>query len=233
MQQKRHNCYSVSGISFQFVEFISDDCSVGDHLITALLKIPLSPIYCGAAAHSHATAPSPLVVFGRRQSVPLSEAELAEIEQLAIELEVPTADLMREWVLRNLSEERLISLQRALERLEEKVDQLTKRLDPLNRYEQFDTPTSLSSSPSDPENQPMLTDAHGNVPQTPSSDVTIDKDLIAFVFAQAAAKKPITGSLIGEFLGVSDRTGRRRLKKLHEKIPMAFTSPATTNKAGI
>lgn len=79
----------------------------------------------------------------------------------------------------------------------------------------------------------MTTDGHEHVPQAPSSDVTIDKDLITFVFAQEAAGKPLTGSLIGGFLGVSDRTGRRRLKELEEQFPRGFTSLATTNKAGI
>lgn len=70
------------------------------------------------------------------QSVPLSEAELAEVEQLAAEREVPKAELMREWVLNNLSKERLISSQIAFERRTEKVDHLIKLQEPPNRYEQ-------------------------------------------------------------------------------------------------
>jgi len=60
------------------------------------------------------------------RSVRLPEAEYAEIEQLAQQLDVPVSALMRGWVLQGLAEERDLSLLGAIERVLGEADRLRR-----------------------------------------------------------------------------------------------------------
>lgn len=60
------------------------------------------------------------------QSVRLREAELAEIQQIATEHDVPVSALIRGWVLAGLAEERGTSLRSAIERLAGDADRLRR-----------------------------------------------------------------------------------------------------------
>lgn len=60
------------------------------------------------------------------RSVRLPEAEYAEIEQLAQQLDVPVSALMRGWVLQGLAEERDLSLRGAIERVLGEADRLRR-----------------------------------------------------------------------------------------------------------
>ena len=60
------------------------------------------------------------------QSVRLPEAEFADIERLAAELDVPVSALIRGWVLAGLADERGTSLRGAIERLAEDADRLRR-----------------------------------------------------------------------------------------------------------
>src|SRR5699024_9450152 len=53
-----------------------------------------------------------------------------------------------------------------------------------------------------------------------------DDELVAFVREQVEQGQDITGTLVAEFLGVSDRTGRRRIKELQAQHPELFLSTA-------
>lgn len=85
-------------------------------------------------AESEASRDTPLPenVHGQRrgrsvvQSVRLPEAEFAEIERLAAELDVPVSALIRGWVLAGLAEERGTSLRSAIERLAGDADRLRR-----------------------------------------------------------------------------------------------------------
>lgn len=52
-----------------------------------------------------------------------------------------------------------------------------------------------------------------------------DDHLIAFVQENVAQGIEVTGALVAEHLGVSDRTGRRRIKELQSQRPELFTPP--------
>lgn len=77
-------------------------------------------------------APLPEDAHGKRrgrsvvQSVRLPEAEFADIERLAAELDVPVSALIRGWVLAGLADERSSSLRSAIERLAGDADRLRK-----------------------------------------------------------------------------------------------------------
>ncbi len=77
-------------------------------------------------------APLPEHVRGQRrgrsvvQSVRLPEAEFADIERLATELDVPISALMRGWVLSGLADERGTSLHSAIERLAGDAERLRR-----------------------------------------------------------------------------------------------------------
>lgn len=60
------------------------------------------------------------------QSVRLPEAEFADIERLAGELDVPVSALIRGWVLAGLADERSTSLRSAIERIAEDADRLRR-----------------------------------------------------------------------------------------------------------
>lgn len=60
------------------------------------------------------------------QSVRLPEAEFAEIERLADELDVPVSALIRGWVLAGLADERGTSLRKAIDRLAGDADRLRR-----------------------------------------------------------------------------------------------------------
>jgi hypothetical protein len=60
------------------------------------------------------------------QSVRLPEAEFADIERLAAELDVPVSALIRGWVLAGLAGERSTSLRSAIERLAADADRLRR-----------------------------------------------------------------------------------------------------------
>lgn len=60
------------------------------------------------------------------QSVRLPEAEFAEIERLADELDVPLSALIRGWVLTGLAEERGTSLRSAIDRIAGDADRLRR-----------------------------------------------------------------------------------------------------------
>lgn len=87
-----------------------------------------------AQAESEATrdASLPENVRGKRrgrsvvQSVRLPEAEFADIERLAAELDVPVSALIRGWILTGLAEERGTSLRSAIERLAGDTDRLRR-----------------------------------------------------------------------------------------------------------
>lgn len=51
-----------------------------------------------------------------------------------------------------------------------------------------------------------------------------DDELVAYLQDQVEAGHEITGNIIAEFLGVSARTGRRRIKELQEQHPELFAS---------
>lgn len=76
--------------------------------------------------------PLPAHVHGQRrgrsvvQSVRLPEAEFADIERLAIELNVPISALVRGWVLTGLADERGTSLRSAIERLAGDAERLRR-----------------------------------------------------------------------------------------------------------
>lgn len=76
--------------------------------------------------------PLPEHVRGQRrgrsvvQSVRLPEAEFAEIEHLADELDIPISALIRGWVLTGLANERGTSLRSAIDRLAGDADRLRK-----------------------------------------------------------------------------------------------------------
>lgn len=79
--------------------------------------------------------PLPENVRGQRrgrsvvQSVRLPEAEFAEIEKIAAQLDVPVSALIRGWVLTGLAEERSTSLRGAIERLVGDADRLRRLAD--------------------------------------------------------------------------------------------------------
>lgn len=85
-------------------------------------------------AESEASRDTPLPehVHGQRrgrsvvQSVRLPEAEFADIERLATELDVPVSALIRGWVLAGLADERGTSLRNAIERLAGDADRLRR-----------------------------------------------------------------------------------------------------------
>lgn len=85
-------------------------------------------------AESEASKDTPLPehVPGQRrgrsvvQSVRLPEAEFAEIEQLAGELDVPVSALIRGWVLAGLADERGTSLRSAIDRIAGDADRLRR-----------------------------------------------------------------------------------------------------------
>lgn len=87
-----------------------------------------------AQAESEASRGTPLPehAHGRRrgrsvvQSVRLPEAEFADIERLAGELDVPISALIRGWVLAGLAEERGTSLRSAIDRLAGDADRLRR-----------------------------------------------------------------------------------------------------------
>lgn len=87
-----------------------------------------------AQAESEATknVPLPADARGQRrgrsvvQSVRLPEAEFADIERLAVELDVPVGALIRGWVLAGLADERTTSLRGAIERLAGDADRLRR-----------------------------------------------------------------------------------------------------------
>ena len=60
------------------------------------------------------------------QSVRLPEAEFADIERLAGQLDVPVSALIRGWVLAGLAEERSTSLRSAIDRLAGDADRLRR-----------------------------------------------------------------------------------------------------------
>ena len=60
------------------------------------------------------------------QSVRLPEAEFAEIEQMAADLDVPVSALIRGWVLAGLAAERDTSLRSAIERLAGDAERLRR-----------------------------------------------------------------------------------------------------------
>lgn len=60
------------------------------------------------------------------QSVRLPEAQFAQIERLAAELDVPVSALIRGWVLEGLAAERTTSLRSAIERLAADADRLRR-----------------------------------------------------------------------------------------------------------
>lgn len=76
--------------------------------------------------------PLPQHVRGQRrsrsvvQSVRLPEAEFADIERLADELDVPVSALIRGWVLAGLAEERGTSLRSVIDRLAGDVNRLQR-----------------------------------------------------------------------------------------------------------
>lgn len=63
-------------------------------------------------------------------------------------------------------------------------------------------------------------------PQSKATSSNGHDALITYLRDQVASGYEITGSLVAEFLGVSDRTGRRRIKELEEQHPELFTSQA-------
>lgn len=87
-----------------------------------------------AQAESNATGDTPLPeqVRGQRrgrsvvQSVRLPEAEFADIERIAEELQVPVSALIRRWVLAGLADERSTSLRTAIDRLAGDADRLRR-----------------------------------------------------------------------------------------------------------
>lgn len=60
------------------------------------------------------------------QSVRLPEADFADIEQLATELDIPVSALIRGWVLAGLADDRNTPLRSAIERLAEDADRLRR-----------------------------------------------------------------------------------------------------------
>src|SRR5699024_9212217 len=60
------------------------------------------------------------------QSVRLPEAEFAEIEQMAADLDVPVSALIRGWVLAGLAAERETSLRSAIDRLAGDAERLRR-----------------------------------------------------------------------------------------------------------
>jgi len=87
-----------------------------------------------------------------------------------------------------------------------------------------------SSVPSDgrqsPESQQRDHSTEQASVKQPSSD---DDALVAFIRDQVAEGHEITGALVGDFLGVSDRTGRRRVKDLQIQFPDLLAAPETVN----
>lgn len=85
-----------------------------------------------AESESSRGAPLPQHVRGQRrgrsvvQSVRLPEAEFADIERLAGELDVPVSALIRGWVLAGLADERGTSLRSAIDRLAGDADRLRR-----------------------------------------------------------------------------------------------------------
>lgn len=60
------------------------------------------------------------------QSVRLPEADYADIERLANELDVPISALIRGWILAGLADDRGTSLRSAIERLAKDADRLRR-----------------------------------------------------------------------------------------------------------
>ena len=85
-----------------------------------------------AESETSRNTPLPDHVQGQRrgrsvvQSVRLPEAEFADIERLAAELDVPVSALIRGWVLAGLADERSTSLRGAIERLAADADRLRR-----------------------------------------------------------------------------------------------------------
>lgn len=87
-----------------------------------------------AQTESEVTKDTPLPehVRGQRrgrsvvQSVRLPEAEFADIERLAAQLDVPVSALIRGWILAGLADERSTSLRSAIDRLAGDAERLRR-----------------------------------------------------------------------------------------------------------
>lgn len=87
-------------------------------------------------------------------------------------------------------------------------------------------PSTAANGRQGPANEPSVVVAN----QVPSQEPAPNDDvLVAFIREQVADGVEITGSLVGDYLGVSDRTGRRRVKGLQEQFPDLLTAPEAAN----
>lgn len=64
--------------------------------------------------------------------------------------------------------------------------------------------------------------APGNAAESVDESSSEEDELAGWVADRLAEGKPVTGAAIGEFLGLSDRTGRNRLKTLQQQRPELF-----------
>ena len=66
-------------------------------------------------------------------------------------------------------------------------------------------------------------------PASPTRPAPSDDALVTFIREQVAEGHEITGTLVGDYLGVSDRTGRRRVKDLQTQFPDLLAAPDAVN----
>lgn len=71
----------------------------------------------------------------------------------------------------------------------------------------------------------------GRTSQAAPKKPAADDALVAFLREQVADGTEVTGALVAEFLEVSDRTGRRRVKELQTQFPDLFEAQASADES--